>query len=383
MKIIRKTTFRALFLTLCLICTLSESSAQNHMELSNEEQKRVDNHVRLTRQEYIFKWRHLAFENRELYGIPASITMGQAILESGYGNSTLAILTNNHFNIKCKKEWTGERRLWSDDNPDDCFRVYDSVEESYNDHGDYISSRSWYEFLFAYDVTDYKSWAKGLKKANYATDPKYAENLIRVIEDTHIYLFDLENGMELYDNYLAEQFGITSPATTPGEVTTPQDTKMDDQADSPSESTRPAEVETMSEHMMTAYADNGIDPNAYRVTINSHYGYSVYQTNSSHYVVAKGNDTYASIAKLFEMSEKTLRKYNDVDSKRALKAGDIVYVTRKSARWHGNDLLHKVTEGETLYMISQIYGIRLNQLSKMNRIRPTDPLKVGQTIRLR
>jgi flagellum-specific peptidoglycan hydrolase FlgJ len=126
------------------------------MELSNEEQKRVDNHVRLTRQEYIFKWRHLAFENRELYGIPASITMGQAILESGYGNSTLAILTNNHFNIKCKKEWTGDRRLWSDDNPDDCFRVYDSVEESYNDHGDYISSRSWYEFLFAYDITDYK-----------------------------------------------------------------------------------------------------------------------------------------------------------------------------------------------------------------------------------
>ena len=379
MKIIRKTTFGALFLTLCLICSLSTASAQSHMTLSKEEQTKVDNHVRLTRQEYIYKWRHLAMENRELYGVPASITMGQAILESGYGNSTLSILTNNHFNIKCKKEWTGERRLWSDDNPDDCFRVYDTVEESYSDHGDYLSSRSWYEFLFAYDITDYQSWAKGLKKANYATDPKYAESLIRVIEDTHIYLLDQENGIELYDAYLAENLGVTPPATTPA-----TEEKGDEEAkDVVMESQRPAEIANMSEHMMTAYADNGIDPNAYRVTINSHYGYSVYNTNSSHYVIAKRNDTYASIAKLFEMSESTLRKYNDVNGSTPLKAGDIVYVTRKSARWHGNNILHKVMEGETLYMLSQIYGIRLNQLSKMNRIRPTDPLKAGQTIRLR
>lgn len=380
MKIIRKTTFGALFITLCLICSHSTAMAQSHMELTAEERTKVDNHVKLTRQEYIYKWRHLAFENRELYGIPASITMGQAILESGYGNSTLSILTNNHFNIKCKKEWTGERRLWSDDNPDDCFRVYESVEESYNDHGDYLSSRSWYEFLFAYEITDYQSWAKGLKQANYATDPQYAEKLIRVIEDTHIYLFDQENGMELYDSYLAEKLGVTPPATTtPAEEPTATEECGEEQA----ETTEATIAGSMSEHMMTAYADNGIDPNAYRVTINSHHGYSVYYTNNSHYVIAKAKDTYASIAKLFEMSESTIRKYNDVDSSTPLKAGDIVYVTRKSARWQGNDLLHKVTEGETLYMLSQIYGIRLNQLSKMNRIRPTDPLKVGQTIRLR
>lgn len=381
MKIIRKTTFGALFLTLCLIYSHSSAMAQSPMELTAEERTQVDNHVRLTRQEYIYKWRHLAFENRELYGIPASITMGQAILESGYGNSTLSILTNNHFNIKCKKEWTGERRLWSDDNPDDCFRVYESVEESYNDYGDYLSSRSWYEFLFAYEMTDYESWAKGLKKANYATDPQYAEKLIRVIEDTHIYLFDLENGMELYDNYLAEQLGVTPPtATTPEESGA---TTTEESTEEQSTTTETTNINNMSEHMMIAYADNGIDPNAYRVSINSHYGYSVYYTNNSHYVIAKPKDTYASIAKLFEMSESTIRKYNDVDGTTTLKAGDIVYVTRKSARWQGNDLLHKVTEGETLYMLSQIYGIRLNQLSKMNRIRPTDPLKVGQTIRLR
>ena len=135
--------------------------------------------------------------------------------------------------------------------------------------------------------------------------------------------------------------------------------------------------------MAKAYSDNGIDPNAYRVTINSHCGYSVYYTNGTHYVIANNGDTYDSIAKLFEISESMLRRYNDVDGSVSLKEGDVVYVERKSARWQGNDLLHKVSEGETLYILSQIYGIRLNQLSKMNRIRPNDPLKLGQTIRLR
>ena len=380
MNFIGKTIFKTLFIVFLFIFIYSPLSAQVNEPTSGKALKNTNEWVRMTREEYIMKWRHLAIDNMEVYGIPASITMGQAILESGYGNSTLSILTNNHFNIKCKKEWTGERRLWSDDNPDDCFRVYESVEESYNDHGDYLSSRSWYEFLFAYEITDYQSWAKGLKQANYATDPQYAEKLIRVIEDTHIYLFDQENGMELYDSYLAEKLGVTPPATTtPAEEPTATEECGEEQA----ETTEATIAGSMSEHMMTAYADNGIDPNAYRVTINSHHGYSVYYTNNSHYVIAKAKDTYASIAKLFEMSESTIRKYNDVDSSTPLKAGDIVYVTRKSARWQGNDLLHKVTEGETLYMLSQIYGIRLNQLSKMNRIRPTDPLKVGQTIRLR
>ncbi len=381
MKFIGKTTFRTIFLSFILCTAIVEGRAQDPRKLTEEEQRVVDNHVKLTRQEYIHKWCHLALQNRELYGVPASITLGQAILESGYGNSQLSIITNNHFNIKCKNNWTGKSRTWSDDNPDDCFRVYDTIEESYDDHGNYISTRSWYEFLFAYDITDYKSWATGLKKAGYATDPNYAENLIRVIEDTHIYLLDEEDGMERYNEHIAALLGVD---TTP-EVTTEVEHRTSDvKSDNNSTADVPTTAgETEHDHMAKAYADNGIDPNLYRVTINSHHGYGVYFTNGTHYVVAKDGDTYASIAKLFELSEGALRSYNDVDNKAQLNKGGIVYVERKSARWQGKDLLHKVSEGETLHMLSQIYGIRLNQLSKMNRIRPTDPLKVGQTIRLR
>ncbi|MBE6202752.1 MAG: LysM peptidoglycan-binding domain-containing protein [Rikenellaceae bacterium] len=380
MKIIGKTTFGTIFLCFILLATVTNASAQDPRTLTEEEQVLVDNHVKLTRQEYIHKWCHHALQNRELYGIPASITLGQAILESGYGNSALSIITNNHFNIKCKNNWEGRTRTWSDDNPDDCFRVYDSIEESYDDHGDYVSSRSWYEFLFAYDLTDYKSWAKGLKKAGYATDPNYAENLIRVIEDTHIYLLDEENGLERYNEYLAASLGIEPVGNTKDEE---NGNSSDEKSNDANTTITPPAEETEHDHMAKAYADNGIDPNLYRVTINSHHGYSVYFTNGTHYVVAKANDTYASIAKLFELSEGAIRSYNDVNNGAQLHKGDIVYVERKSARWQGNDLLHKVAEGETLHMLSQIYGIRLNQLSKMNRIRPTDPLKVGQTIRLR
>lgn len=380
MKIIGKTTFGTIFLCFILLATVTNASAQDPRTLTEEEQVLVDNHVKLTRQEYIHKWCHLALQNRELYGIPASITLGQAILESGYGNSALSIITNNHFNIKCKNNWEGKTRTWSDDNPDDCFRIYDSIEESYDDHGDYVSSRSWYEFLFAYDLTDYKSWAKGLKKAGYATDPNYAESLIRVIEDTHIYLLDEENGLERYNEYLAASLGIEPVGNIKDEE---NGDSSDEKSNDANTTTTPPAEETEHDHMAKAYADNGIDPNLYRVTINSHHGYSVYFTNGTHYVVAKTGDTYASIAKLFELSEGAIRSYNDVNNGAQLHKGDIVYVERKSARWQGNDLLHKVAEGETLHMLSQIYGIRLNQLSKMNRIRPTDPLKVGQTIRLR
>lgn len=361
---------------LTFLCLSAE--AQSPTKLTDEEQSKIANHVKLTRQEYINKWCSHAINNREVYGIPASITLGQAILESGYGNSDLSILTNNHFNIKCKSDWTGDRRIWRDDVPDDCFRVYESVADSYIDHGEYLNSRPWYDPLFAYELTDYKSWAKGLKEAGYATDPSYAQNLIRVIEDTHIYLLDEEDGLNRYNDYIASTLGISPLPLTSTNTTNGAAEKREEQ--------KPAAAiksETLHDHMTRAYADNGIDPNAYRVTINSHYGYSVYLTNGTHYVVAKEGDTYSSIAKLFEVSEAMLRRYNDVEGSATLKRGDIVYVERKAARWKGNDILHKATEGETLYMLSQIYGIRLSQLSKMNRIRPSDPIRRGQTIRLR
>jgi LysM repeat protein len=159
-----------------------------------------------------------------------------------------------------------------------------------------------------------------------------------------------------------------------------QSTQQAEQPEAPSQTT----TEPQSYDDTTkAYANNGVDPNNFRVTINAHHGYNVYLTNGSHYVVAKENDSYASIAKLFEISEATLRRYNDVSSTTPLKKGDLVYIERKSARWQGDDMLHIVSEGQTPHILSQIYGIRLSHLLKMNRLRETSTLSVGQSIRLR
>ena len=334
--------------------------------------------VKLTPQEYIFKWRRTAVENMEEYGIPASITMGQAILESGYGNGYLARVANNHFCIKCKGSWTGATITHADDDPNDCFRVYDSAEESFRDHADFLNSGSRYEFLFAYDADDYKNWAKGLKKAGYATAPDYAERLIGIIERYNLQLLDKKNGIELYDKYLASEYDLDLAALQ--ERVTPKKGEGV-LAESIAQEVVAEDASTLND-IATAYADKGIDPNNFRVTINAHKGYNVYLTNRAHYVVAKRGDTYESLAKLFSVSATNLRKFNDVAKDAQPAEGDIVYIERKLSSWMGEELLHKVQAGETLYQISQLYGIRLKSLSKINSMRSNAELAEGRTIRL-
>ena len=126
-------------------------------------------------------------------GVPASITLAQGALESGDGNSRLARNGNNHFGIKCHNDWTGKKIYEDDDSKNECFRKYPTVEDSYRDHSDYLRSKSRYAFLFELSVTDYKGWARGLKKAGYATSPTYAEALIKIIEEHNLNLYDRMN----------------------------------------------------------------------------------------------------------------------------------------------------------------------------------------------
>ncbi len=324
--------------------------------------------VKLTPEEYIYRWRATAVDNMEVYGIPASITMAQAILESGFGNGYLARVANNHFCIKCKKSWTGRTITHADDSPDDCFRVYDSVEESFADHANFLCSGERYEFLFAYDITDYKSWAKGLKKAGYATAEDYAERLIGVVERYNLSLLDKRNGIALYDEYLAKEFGVKVESAV--EETTPAQSVADAQ-------------EEVEQNLLIAYSDKGVDPNNFRVTINSHAGYNVYRTNGTFYIVANEGDTYEHIGKLFELSPKLLRRFNDVTPTAQPVADEIVFIELKMACWNGEQMLHTVAAGETLYTISQMYGIRLKALTKLNKAYKGVELTEGQTIRLR
>ena len=378
-----KTSFKNICRCVLSVVTLTLgsmtiASAQVAEPEAGKAQQPTDEWVKLTPEEYIYKWRQTAIENMEVYGIPASITMGQAVLESGFGNGYLARVANNHFCIKCKKSWTGPTITHADDRPDDCFRVYESGEASFADHAEFLSEGQRYEFLFAYDTDDYKQWAKGLKKAGYATAPDYAERLISTIERYHLYLLDGKNGLEAYDAYLAEKLG--QEAALLAECMKGDDaTNDDDRKEVASDEVAKSEIKDMTK----AYADKGIDPNNFRVTINSHYGYNVYLTNGAHYIIAKGGDTFASLGKLFDIAPQTLRKFNDLKGAAEPAEGDVVYIERKASRWAGADMMHRVAEGETLHALSQIYGVRLQQLSKLNRIRPDESLTPGATIRLR
>jgi flagellum-specific peptidoglycan hydrolase FlgJ len=140
--------------------------------------------------DYINQYKDIAKSNMSQYGIPASIILGQGILESGAGTGPLSMLANNHFGIKCHKEWTGPSVKYDDDEAQECFRKYDQPSESYQDHSMFLTSRSRYAQLFELDKDDYKEWARGLRAAGYATDPKYPEKLIGIIERYQLNKYD-------------------------------------------------------------------------------------------------------------------------------------------------------------------------------------------------
>lgn len=141
---------------------------------------------------YISQYKNIAKNNMKQFGIPSSICLGQGILESGAGTGPLCSLANNHFGIKCHKDWSGSSVKYDDDSAQECFRKYNQGSESYNDHALFLKGRKWYEPLFKLDKDDYKGWAKGLKAAGYATDPKYSEKLIAIIERYHLNQYDAE-----------------------------------------------------------------------------------------------------------------------------------------------------------------------------------------------
>ena len=328
MKKIRFTIVYVIFTTLATLYTTAEA--------------------RQTREEYIERYKSIAVAHMERYGIPASITMAQGILESDAGNSALSISSNHHFGIKCKKNWTGRKVYHDDDAKGECFRAYPSVEESYQDHAEFLDSSPRYDSLFAYPSNDYRSWARGLKAAGYATAPDYAERLVAIIEKYNLHLLDQQDGDAIYSSGKnakenAEYFAIQSTINRQEAV--------------------------------------GIDP--FRISSSMHKGYNVYRTNNTCYIVAKQGDTYSSLGKIFAISEKMLRRFNDVDKSETLTENEIVFIERKKDRWLGDALLHEVRDGEDLHTLSQTFGIRKKNLARLNHLRPNSSLEKGQTVRIR
>ncbi len=299
---------------------------------------------RMTRQQYIEQFKQLAIEHMEIYGIPASIKMAQALHESDNGNSRLAREANNHFGIKCKSNWTGETITHTDDAPDECFRKYASAEDSWRDHSEFLDNSPRYQDLFKLDPKDYKGWAYGLMKAGYATNPRYAEALIKIIEDNQLYLLD-----------------EGQPLPTLAENT-------------PEETVKPVEVEE---------SRDKIDVDNYRISsMTSKNGRPIYHNNQSQFVMAVPGDTYETIAAEFGMSAKKLRKYNDVYPAAAVAPGEMVYIKAKARRATNGKMIHVARPGDTMHSIAQQYGIRLKSLLKINHRSLDSRITEGQQIRL-
>ncbi len=265
-----------------------------------------------TYENYIDRYSDLAIEHMERYKIPASITLAQGILESGAGMSDLARRSNNHFGIKCHRGWTGPKVYAADDSPNDCFRKYDRVEDSYQDHSEFLINGGRYSALFALSVTDYKGWARGLQKSGYATDRAYANKLIKLIEDYELYRFDDKKYRR----------GVSR-----------------------------------------------IEREAQRVeeTAQVTWTHQPYITHSLVYVIAVNGDSFGSIAEEFGFSEKDLLKFNEVPEDFPLSEGDIVYFQKKKSRADKPYYEHTVQVGESMYSISQKYGIQLRNLYRLNK----------------
>lgn len=318
---------------------------------------------------YVRDWAPTAV--REMYrsGVPASITLAQGILESRYGNSPLATEGNNHFGIKCHKGWEGKTMAYDDDEKGECFRVYDSADESFRDHSDFLRYRDRYKFLFELSTTDYKSWAYGLKKAGYATDPSYPEKLIRYIEDYKLFEYDTMEADQLPEVAVV-------PSGEASSVKPARKSHKDKKEKAEAASRIP-------ESPLALEAPKKVDKSQFeefRFSLSR----EVYSRNGVLYVLSVEGETYSSIAGQYDLGLKNILKFNDLDRDEELLPGTIVYIQQKKKQAEkGLDMFIVDDDSQTLREICQRFGVRMSSVCKMNGIPEGYNLSEGDTIMLR
>ncbi|MCL2327463.1 MAG: glucosaminidase domain-containing protein [Bacteroidetes bacterium] len=297
---------------------------------------------RTTRAEYVERYAAIAIEEMQRTGIPASIKLAQACLESADGNSELARKSNNHFGIKCYSSWKGKRTYHDDDAKNECFRVYETVLESFKDHSEFLKNGQRYAFLFSYDQTDYKNWAHGLKKAGYATNPNYAQMLIKIIEEHELHKYDKPNALV---------------ANAEVQEKTPQ--KVRGAAPNP-----------------TLAPPNLMANKAVRQIA----GRDVYRNNNVDYVILQDGETLFSLARKLSIPTWKLFSFNDLQKGEKVQAGDIIYIQPKKAKAEKPYISHKVASGETLHSIAQLYAVKVDKLAKLNTVDKNQEIVEGSNV---
>lgn len=279
---------------------------------------------------YINQYYQLAVKQQKEHRIPASIVLAQGLLESGAGISDFAKQSNNHFGIKCNSDWTGDKIYHDDEQKGECFRKYNQVIDSYEDHAVFLSKQR-YAFLFQLDPTDYEGWAHGLKKAGYATDPTYDFKLISLIEDYNLHRFDLGEYASIVNTENAKQY----------------DSK------------------------------NSIG------IVNQSVKHQVFNTNAVRFVTSNSGDSYASLADELNIEVNKLYEFNELETNTKLVPGIRVYIENKKTKAAKNCETHVVQDGESMYSISQDYAIKVESLYILNKIPFTEGVAFGQVLKLR
>ena len=302
--------------------------------------------------EYINKYKELAIEEMQRTGIPASIKLAQGIHETSAGTSDLVKRSNNHFGLKCKAEWTGMTVKHTDDAPNECFRKYESPLDSYKDQSNYLKGTPRYASLFEIDPTDYKAWAFGLKKAGYATNPKYSQVLIKLIEDydlqdyTMIALGKLKPGQETLAKNENKNSGIIIPGEKPVVM--------------------PPEPEIVVYSKKEAKTD---------------YPGGEFKINETKVIYAKKGTSYLSIAEKYSIPLARIFEFNEMKVQEVVEKDQLIYIMRK--RKVGLNEQHTIKPGETLADIAQTEALRIESLLEYNFLQPNMQPAVGSVLYLR
>ena len=310
---------------------------------------------KITVEEYIETYKDIAMREMREHKIPASITLAQGILESGFGNSALAREAKNHFGIKCHKEWTGKGYYMDDDAKDECFRVYENPEESYCDHSEFLMSRPRYADLFKLDIMDYEGWARGLKAAGYATSPTYAEKLITRIEQYHLHIYD------------SLAMGLISKKKVEEEI---------------KEQEKEMEKEELQYLLELAYSP--VDRTVFEIVDMTNDKRFIYENNHVRFLFAKEGETPEGLAKELGVKQDNLCDYNLISNPddMVFHSGDVVYLD-KLRNSNKQEKHYVVTEGETLRDVALRFAVKPEKIRKFNKLQEGDHLTVGQELKFR
>ena len=326
---------------------------------------------------YIEKYKSISIEEMTEYGIPASITLAQGIHESAAGKSKLALNSNNHFGIKCHKDWQGKSYNHDDDKPQECFRVYGNPEESFRDHSKFLLGRPWYKPLFLLNRTDYKGWAYGLKKAGYATNPQYAQVLVSIIEKYGLHQFDVIENSPYSGNNTARENHPTDNNVPCGIIVNINGSKaiVFENGKTIDEICRCAGISTFQ-----IYLFNDVD-----VRYSFQPGELVYLApkktySERNFVIAESKTTFRDLSQQHGVQLSALLRFNDVALNKEIEADKKVYLNDPVvAESPKGPSTYSVKKGDTLFSIAKMFELTTEDLKRINNLSDVN-LSIGQVL---